>query len=203
MFEQGQHAALSLLGLEKRAFRQLGVPILNASKKIPVANRIGKKLKGMLPTWKGTKEMAIGKPREFASEVARGKAFAPGSLMRKGFRAKGMMDKAFLWGFPAHEVGSVMLDDQGDKARRVGEGLGSAGALMAGWYPAGMLGAMALDPVGRAIGGAVGQTAGHLAGKATGEEPATPAPTAAQVAPAMRGSYAYQGAQKMLPRPTQ
>ena len=119
-----------------------------------------------MPTWHGVKKTMIGNPRKFMDEVASGRATAKGSLLRESFHTPTMLSKAMFYGYPAYESGSVMLDDKGDKARRVGESIGGAAAGLAAYSPFGLLGSMAADPLGRRVGGAIGQTAGYLGDKA-------------------------------------
>jgi hypothetical protein len=169
----GRNAALSDLGLVKEA---AGTPLFY---KAPLAKR--------MKTWLGNKarslgrsagEMAIGSPRRFGRELASGRAFGKGSLIRESFHAPDMLSKVLFYGFPAYEAGSVMLDDDPHKARRIGASLGGAALGLAAWRPLGMVGSMGADYLGRGIGGALGQTVGHVAGQVAGHTP-TQTPTGA------------------------
>jgi len=152
----GQEEALQSLGITKVAW------------KAPLMKRMGRWLLKKAPTWKGTREFAIGTPVQFGKEIMRGKALSKGSLMRQSLHAPDMFSKAMFYGFPAVEAGGIMLDSEANKARRVGEALGGATLGLAAYRPLGMLGSIGADMLGRSIGGGIGQTGGYLGDKIKG-----------------------------------
>jgi hypothetical protein len=119
-----------------------------------------------IPTWHTVKREMIGQPSEFADEIAMGRALDRKSLIRESFKAPNALSKAMFYGLPAVETISVLADEKDHKAKRIGGVLGSAALGLGAYRPLGMVGSMALDPVGRAIGEAVGQTAGYVGTKA-------------------------------------
>jgi|GEM_PF-4679998 len=152
----GRRAAFEELGLVKSA----ATPLFY---KAPLMKRVGK--------WLGSKahsiaEMAIGSPRRFGRELMSGRALRKGSLIRESLDAPDMLSKAFFYGLPAYEAGSILLDKDPDKAKRVGASLGGAALGLATWRPLGMVGSIGADIAGRSVGGAVGGTLGGLAERA-------------------------------------
>jgi len=115
-----------------------------------------------IPTWHKVKQETIGSPSRFMDEVAMGRALSKGSLIRESFKAPTPMSKIMFYGPSAVEVVGAATDKDDQKAKRIGEALGSATLGFGAYRPLGILGSMAVDPLGRAIGGAVGQTIGHV-----------------------------------------
>lgn len=181
----GRQEALSNLGLVKEA---AGTPLFYRA---PLKKRMWKwlstKARGL---GRSAGEMMIGSPRRFGREIASGRALAKGGLLRESFRAPDMLSKALFYGFPAYEAGSIMLDDDPNKARRVGASLGGAALGLAAWRPLGMVGSMGADYIGRGLGGAIGQTAGHVAGQVAGQ-PSAP-PTAPERRPLVTPTQAHR-----------
>ncbi len=170
-YEQGRGDAFQALGLEKTAAIP-GVGMLGRG-----ARAAGGWLKSKIPTWKGTKEFMIGNPRQFAEEVAAGKATGKGSLLRESFKVDSPYMKALLYGMPAVEAGSIAMDDEGRKAQRLGETLGGTALGLAAYRPFGLLGSMAADTLGRRLGAGIGQTADYV-GRGGAPEPTPANPTA-------------------------
>lgn len=156
VYKIGYRDAFHQLGLEKIA--------VSVGTGAPMLRRLKWWLQKKMPTKSGLRQFAVGDPRRFGSELMRGKAFGKGSLVRQGFHAPDAFSKVMFYGFPAVEAGSVALDEEGDKAKRIGQTLGGAALGLAAWRPLGMVGSMAADVLGRRLGGAVGQTASHLVG---------------------------------------
>ncbi len=155
----GRQAALHELGLVKEAAR---IPLFYKAPFMQRAKKwIGNKARSV---GRSATEMAVGSPKRFGRELMSGRALSKGSLIRQSFKAPDMLSKALFYGFPAYEAGSIMLDDEKDKAKRIGASLGGAALGLAAWKPLGMAGSMGADYIGRGIGGAIGQTAGHVTG---------------------------------------
>jgi hypothetical protein len=155
-YEQGNAEAFAALGLEKTARGAILKPVLSGAWKF---------LKSMKPTWKGTKEMFIGNPKQLWQEARAGTALSKGSLIRQSLNPKGVLNKALWYGFPAYEGYEIATDDQGDKWKRLGAAAGGAALGIAAFKPLGMLGAMALDPIGRMAGKGFGGGAEALKNK--------------------------------------
>jgi len=153
VFDIGRYEVYRKLGLEKCAA---------IATKAPLLRRAGWWLKKKLPAGSDVRKFFIGDPKQLGRELLSGKALQKGGLIREGFRADTPLAKAMFYGLPAAETISIASGDEPDKAKRIGETLGATALGLATWKPLGMLGSMALDPVGRGLGGAVGQTAGHL-----------------------------------------
>ena len=170
-YEQGWGDAFQELGLEKTS----AVPGVGALGR--GARAAGGWLKSKIPTWKGTKEFMVGNPRQFAEEIAAGKATSKGSLLRESFKVDSPYMKALLYGMPAVEAGSIAMDDEGRKAQRLGETLGGTALGLAAYRPFGLLGSMAADTLGRRLGAGIGQTADYV-GRGGAPEPVPENPTA-------------------------
>lgn len=140
----GKQAAATVLGLDKVAVPLVTRPSFWA--------RAAKGISPYLPTWKGTKEMMIGNPGQFMGELRDNKALAKGSLIREGFKAPGMLNKAFFYGMPALDAVNIMRSDSPNKAEELG---GSVGGMLAGtaaFRPVGMLGSMVAGTAGSMLG---------------------------------------------------
>ncbi len=174
VYAQGRADALSSLGLTK-------VAISTLRPSPSMLKRFGGWLRKKAPTKTGVRDFFIGDPRRFGREIAKGHPLGKGSLVRESFHAPDMLSKVMFYGMPAVETAGIAMDDEGDKARRIGGSLGGAALGLAAYRPLGMVGSIAADAVGRSLGGGIGQTAKHLAGKAqnsiSGPTPQAP-PTA-------------------------
>ena len=146
MYTQGQMDVLAQLGLVKTA----GGVGWWAQKAVPTLGRWGK----------GLKEFAVGSPGQFGREIMSGRAFKPNSLIRQSMAAPKLWEKALFYGLPAYEAGSIALDKEPDKARRMGESVGGSLAGLATWKPLGMVGSMLAMPVGSRIGKTIGGMVG-------------------------------------------
>jgi hypothetical protein len=164
MYSQGQMDALAQLGLVKTS---AGAPAMFMGGKslvqraMPTVKRWGR----------GLSNFAIGSPRQFGREMMSGKGFAPGSLLRQSMAAPKLWEKALFYGLPAYEAGSIALDKEPDKARRIGASVGGAAMGLATWKPLGMLGSMAAMPVGSYVGKRLG---GMVSGKPAMQPQAQP-----------------------------
>lgn len=166
-YDRGQYDALIFLGLTKEAVGPL-MPTMQTAKNvmIPAAKRFGTSVK----------EFMVGNPKQFGKQLWHGTAYQPAGvdniggrlvkrppgLLRESMSAPTMLTKGLFYGLPAYEAGSTLLDNKGDKARRLGESVGGALMGQATWRPLGMVGSTLLDPVGRNIGGAIGNAVGNL-----------------------------------------
>lgn len=162
-FEHGKLDALKILGMDKVA-KFYPSTIGKSSLLQNVAKGAKQRIPKML---EGTKRVMIGDPKRVMSEFNRGglkrlfqkadpaKRRSAG-IMRESMSTPDLLSKALFYGVPAVEAGGIALDNEGDKGRRIGETVGSAALGMAAWKPFGILGSMALDPVGRGIGGSIG-----------------------------------------------
>ena len=121
--------------------------------------------KAMLPTRKGLREFAIGDPKRFIQELRSGTALGKGSLIRESMHAPDMMSKAMFYGLPAVEAGGIILDDEGNKGRRLAGSIGGAALGLAAWKPLGMAGSIGADILGRRVGESIGGVADRLARK--------------------------------------
>lgn len=186
MFSKGRTDALVSLGLVKLA---AGVPILQRPS---LWKRLGRWAQRKMPTRTGVRNFFIGDPRRFGQEIIKGKALSKGSLIRESFHAPDMFSKAMFYGLPAVEGVGVALDEEGNKARRIGETLGGAALGLAAYRPLGMLGSVGADVLGRRLGGGIGQTAAHLVGKATTPTPSTPVPQNLNVGSQVEPTYTYR-----------
>lgn len=161
-YTRGKEDALEALGLEKNAYLgRVGSRLFRASRW----------LHKKMPTWTGTKREMFGQPVRFAKEIAKGRALSKGSVLRESFKAETPLAKAMFYGYPVVESTGIMLDDEGDKAKRIGESVGRSAIGLAVYRPFGMVGSMLVDPLGVGLGGAVGQTAGYLSDKVRGKTP--------------------------------
>ncbi len=133
--------------------------------------RAGRWASRKLPTARGVGQAMVGSPRQFAGEIAKGRVFSKGSLVRQGMKAPDPLSKLMFYGVPAVETAGIAIDDSGNKAQRIGASLGGSAMGLAAYRPLGLLGSMAADPIGRSIGGAMGQTAGYLGDKVIGKDP--------------------------------
>jgi len=157
LFEQGHFEMLQALGLTKTA-----APIIY---KAPFLRRAGWWLGKKLPQWgKALKETAIGEPRKFLRELEQGKAFSKGSLIRESYKAPGILNKVFWYGFPAYEGLEILRDQDPNKAERLGGLIGGTALGMGAFKPLGMLGYMGADWLGHRLGSGLARTAKHLAG---------------------------------------
>ena len=177
----GQKSALQTLGMTKTA-RVLYKP--------SIFKRIGGWLKKKAPTKTGFRDFMIGDPKRFAREVASGHPIKglPGkgrTLIQESFHAPDMLSKAMFYGLPAVETAGIALDDEGNKAQRIGGSLGGAALGLAAYRPLGMIGSIGADMVGRSLGGGIGKTVGHLGSKITGttETPQQPRQPEQQMQP--------------------
>lgn len=173
VYEMGYRDALEKLGMEKVAVGPLAA-------RAPLLRRAKWWLQKKMPTKSGVRQFLVGDPHRFGEELMAGKALRKGSLFRQSFHAPDAFSKVMFYGLPAVEAGSIALDEEGDKAKRVGQTLGGAALGLAAWRPLGMVGSMAADVLGRRLGGAVGQTGAYLA---TGKGPEQPPPTGEQQLP--------------------
>lgn len=181
LYQVGRRDAFLKLGMHKEA--------IAVGRTAPLLRRLGTWMRSKVPTKQGIQEFAIGDPQRFAEELAQGKAFGKGSLVRSGFKAESPIEKATFYAMPALEAGSTIADDRGEKGRRLGETLGGTALGLAAWRPFGMVGSMVADTLGRRIGGAAGQTAEYL-GRG-GNLPADPTAQSSQgLLPAARATGA-------------
>lgn len=147
--------------MEALGLTKVAVPIIQ---KAPLLRRAGWWLKKKLPQWGTTaKEIAVGRPKQFMEELAKGKAFGKGSLIRQSFHAPGVLNKVFWYGLPAYEGLQIMRSDDPNKAGRMGGLLGGTALGIAAWRPLGIVGSMGAGMLGERIGSGVGQTAEYLA----------------------------------------
>jgi hypothetical protein len=162
-YVQGQYAASSAFGLTKTAdaFTSGG----------SLLSRMGKKVKGWLPTAEGTKKFFIGEPGKFKEELASGKALSKGSLIRESLKAPGMLNKLLFYGFPALDVVSTLRSDSPDKPGDIAGILGGAAASSAMYRPLGMLGAMAAGIGGGMLGRGIVNKGRDLMGEKPPEMP--------------------------------
>lgn len=183
-YAQGQHAAGVFLGITKVA-----VPLISRP---AFWQRAGKTIKKWLPTWSGTKRTMVGEPGKFWNELVNRKALSKGSLVRQGFHAPGVLNKALFYGLPALDAVNVMRGDSPDKAGDIAGIIGGSIGGMAAYRPLGMLGAMAVGTAGSALGrGAV-----HGGKKLLGMPPAEVAaeqPQALPPYPQYPGMYSGMG----------
>jgi len=172
-YDRGTADTLKLLGLEKVAYLgRVGTKLWRAQRW----------LHKKAPTWKGVREEMFGQPTRLVKEIARGKALSKGSVIRESFNTPTALTKMMFYGFPAVESAGIALDDEGNKATRIGGALGGGLLGLGAYKPLGLVGSMAMDPIGRSIGSAVGQTVGHLGNKVMGKpaQPNRPAGTPVQ-----------------------
>lgn len=149
-YTYGQQAAYSQLGLTKEG----AVP-----RKLL---RMGRFLKSKLPTRQGVKKFFMGRPRRFMHELRTKQSLKPGSVLREGFEAPGMMNKALLYGFPAYEGLNIARGEKGERAERIGGLLGGTALGLAAWGPGGLLGSMAAGALGERLGSGLGRTAKYV-----------------------------------------
>jgi hypothetical protein len=161
-YEQGQLAASGCFG-----FTKVAIPLVTRP---GMLSRIGKVLKKWAPTWSGTKKMMIGEPGKFKDEIVNRKLLSKGSLIRQGFQAPGMFNKALFYGMPALDIMSVARSDSPDKAGDIAGILGGSAMGMAAFRPMGMLGSMAAGTAGSAIGRGLA----HGGQKLLGRQPEPP-----------------------------
>jgi hypothetical protein len=179
-YVQGQHAASCFLGIDK-----IAAPLFTP--RPGMLSRVGRTLKKWAPTWAGTKKMMIGEPGKFKDEIVNRKLLSKGSLIREGFRAPGMLNKALFYGMPALDMVSVARSDSPDKAGDIASIIGGSAMGMAAFRPLGMLGAMAAGTAGAALGrGAV-----HGGQKLLGQQPAAPPPPPEQPTVPYNQFYPY------------
>jgi hypothetical protein len=126
---------------------------------------MGKTITSKMPTRQGVKKFFIGDPRRFAYEHRMKMHKKPGSLLREGFKAPGVMSKAMLYGLPAVEAVNIARDEPGNRAERIGGLLGGTAAGLAAWGPTGLLGSMAAGALGERFGRGVGRTAKYITGQ--------------------------------------
>jgi len=136
MFQQGYSEALVHLGLEKIAAGWW------AAKAVPKLKEVGTAVARAL----------VGQPKRFGRELKAGTAFGPEGLVRQGFKAPGLFDKAFLYGFPAVSAIQTMRSDDPDKAGTIGGLVGGTLAGTAAFGPLGMLGAIPMGFAGEIAG---------------------------------------------------
>ncbi len=166
MYNRGRNAVFSHLGITKEAVSVLHRPSLL------------RKAKGWLlkkkPTATGVRDFMIGNPKRFGRELVEGRALGKGSLVRESLHAPDALSKVMFYGLPAVETAGIALDDEGNKAKRIGQSVGGAALGLAAYRPLGMVGSIAADAVGRGLGGGVGQAAGHVGNKIKGAVQKTP-----------------------------
>jgi hypothetical protein len=168
-YEQGQYAANIYLG-----FTKVAVPLVAGTSFL---QRAGKFLSKHAPTWAGTKKMMIGEPGRFKDELVNRKLLSKGSLIREGFHAPGMFNKALFYGLPALDVVSAARSDSPDKAKDIAGILGGTVGSMAAFRPFGMVGAMAGSAAGSALGKGLLSKGRQVAGvQPPPEAPPTQAP---------------------------
>jgi hypothetical protein len=168
-YEQGQHAANVFLG-----FTKVATPLISSPS---FWQRAGKFISKHAPTWSGTKKFMIGEPGRFMDEVTNRNMLSKGSLIRQGFHAPGMFNKAMFYGLPALDVVSAARSDSPDKAGDIGSILGGSALSMAAFRPFGMVGAMAAGAAGSALGRRVVSKGKQIAG---GQPPPEQVPGTAQ-----------------------
>lgn len=186
MYSKGRADALRSLGLTKMA---AGVSILHRPS---LWKRFSGWARKKVPTRTGVRNFFIGDPRRFGKEIVKGKALGKGSLIRESFHAPDMFSKAMFYGLPAVEGVGVAFDEEGNKARRIGETLGGAALGLAAYRPLGMVGSIGADILGRSLGGGIGQTASHLAGKITKPNPPPSVPQNLNVGSPVEPTYTYR-----------
>lgn len=186
---QGQYTASTVFGLTKMAGAYGITPSL--------LGRMGKKIKGWLPTAAGTKRFFIGEPGKFKEEITSGKALSKGSLIRESFKAPGVLNKLLFYGFPALDVVSTMRSDSPDKPGDIAGILGGAAASSAMYRPLGMLGAMAAGIGGGMLGRGIVNKGRDLMG---GKQPEIPQETSEDPYRHVpyRQMYPYAGAASAL-----
>jgi hypothetical protein len=138
---QGQQDALSFFGVSHT----------KVAGKAKLLSRAGKKVKSWMPTWGGVKRFFVGEPGKFVGELRKGKALSKGSLIREGFQAPGVINKALFYGLPALDVISTARSNSPDKPGDIAGILGGTAASMAAFRPFGLLGAMAGGMGGSAL----------------------------------------------------
>lgn len=155
-YAQGQQDANVVFGFTKVAIPfRAGPGLLQKAKKL-----VGK----WMPTWEGTKRTMIGEPGRFVDELVNRKALSKGSLIREGFKAPGMLNKALFYGLPALDVVSTLRSDSPDKPGDIASILGGSAAGMAAFRPFGMLGSMAAGMGGAALARGIVSKGRQLAG---------------------------------------
>ena len=165
MYKQGYVDALSSLGMDKVAVR--------VGYRSPFIKRVGNWFRKKAPTKTGIRNMLIGDPKRFAREIASGRPIRGykgqgRTMIRDSFYAPDMLSKMMFYGLPAVETAGIALDDEGDKAKRIGGSLGGAALGLAAYRPLGMVGSIGADMIGRSLGGGIGKTVEHLGNKVTG-----------------------------------
>lgn len=162
-FEQGKLAAEIAIGIQKNAGFNPSI-----ASKIPALTRVKRWGTKKLPGFKkGLKDAVVGDYGRAKNEFLEGglkrmwrkgdpkKRISPG-IIRESVAAPDVLTKALFYGMPAVEAGQIALDDKENKGKRIGETAGSALLGAAAWKPFGMLGSMAVDPIGRGLGGSIG-----------------------------------------------
>ena len=148
-YTAGQPDIYALLGLQKHAA------------KTRLLQSIGKRL----PSLGGVKRFLTGQPRQFMHEARTGRLWAPGSTLRQGLAAPGMLSKGLLYGLPAAEAVNIAArGEPGQRAERIGGLVGGTLGGLAAWGPGGMLGSMAVGSLGARIGTGLARTGKYTAG---------------------------------------
>jgi len=156
MYKAGYSQALQNLGISKTARNIL---------RSPWGTRARRWIQKKMPTRSGVRDFFIGNPRRFGQEIVEGKALGKGGLLRESFYAPDTFSKVMFYGLPAVEAAGIALDQQGDKAKRLGETVGGTALGLAAYRPLGMVGSIAADTLGRSLGGGIGKTVGHAGSK--------------------------------------
>jgi hypothetical protein len=179
MYNKGYAEAYTSMGLIKIA----AAPAVVAGGKAAVSQA---------SRWPGVrrffKQMVIGEPGKLRDQFREGglkRLFSRGDakkgieegIIRSSMKPTGVVTAGLFYGMPAHEIGKILGDDEGDKARRIGAEAGAAALGMATWRPLGIVGSMAGDWIGRRAGrGAVDMALRGREGKGGPIEPTLDAP---------------------------